>query len=74
MGTHQFLSRADEPIWVRGYFSALQAYLETQGVGYLDLAHDARALNQSIISILFTYPKLAGRFLPGSSLNHSNLF
>ena len=42
MGTHQFLSRADEPIWVRGYFSALQAYLETQGVGYLDLAHDAR--------------------------------
>ena len=42
MGTHQFLSRADEPLWVRGYFSALQVYLETQGVGYLDLAHDLR--------------------------------
>jgi hypothetical protein len=42
MGTRQFLSQADEPLWVRGYFRALHAYLETQGVGYLDLAHDPR--------------------------------
>ncbi len=42
MGTRQFLSQADEPLWVRGYFSALQIYFETQGVGYLDLAHDSR--------------------------------
>ncbi len=42
MGTRQFLSQADEPLWVRGYFNALQIYFETQGVGYLDLAHDSR--------------------------------
>ena len=42
MGTRRCLSQADEPLWVRGYFNALQGYLETQGVGYLDLAHDPR--------------------------------
>jgi hypothetical protein len=42
MGTRQFLSQVDEPLWVRAYFRALESYLTENGVGYLDLAHDSR--------------------------------
>jgi hypothetical protein len=40
MGTRQFLSQADEPLWVRVYYRSLESYLTENGVGYLDLAHD----------------------------------